>query len=232
MTSNFKDSIAEIAQDLFNLEINTIIDENITGTKMPGPRHALIDIAKAYVAALILQGFDCNLSEKEPPGCYASFKKIGGLVHSYLAQLAQTASTAPLDDDAKSRLAVLDRINTKCAQLAAMMLEWQKRGLPDWDNVLDRDGVADAETLKLSPKELVLIRKTWELGTAQVAMQTVVQLDGDVVTRIHPRFAQAGWSGLHRVHHKGVNVSLAMWRELIGILESLISKGKTLFGRS
>jgi hypothetical protein len=42
----------DIAIDLFSIEVNTILRDNITAQKMPTPRHALIDIGKAYKKAM------------------------------------------------------------------------------------------------------------------------------------------------------------------------------------
>ena len=40
-----------IAQDLFSIEVNVILRNNITAQKMPSPRHALLDIGKEYCAS-------------------------------------------------------------------------------------------------------------------------------------------------------------------------------------
>ncbi len=46
------------------------------------------------------------------------------------------------------------------------------------------NGVASSGDAGLTAEEMVRVRKVWELGTETIVMQTVVQLDGDVVARI------------------------------------------------
>ena len=50
-----------IAQDLFSIEVNIILRDNISAQKMPNPRHALLDIGKEYCAAL--EGMEMNRQE-------------------------------------------------------------------------------------------------------------------------------------------------------------------------
>src|SRR5690606_15143847 len=56
------DDVRRIMGDLTTLEINTIVTESILGTKMPGIRHALVNIARDYDRQLSLYGMG------RPPG--------------------------------------------------------------------------------------------------------------------------------------------------------------------
>ena len=73
----------------------------------------------------------------------------------------------------------------------------------------------------IQPGELVIIRKAWELGVEEIAMQTIIQLDGDVVTRIQPKYAQEGNNILYKIHNQGIGVSVSFWKELVGIVKDL-----------
>ena len=54
IVTQFKD----IATDLLNIEVNTILDKHISAQKMPNVRHALIDIGLEYHAALTEMGLE------------------------------------------------------------------------------------------------------------------------------------------------------------------------------
>ncbi len=78
--------------------------------------------------------------------------------------------------------------------------------------------------LKLTFKtnELSIIRKAWELGTQEIAMQTVIQLDGDVVTRIQPEFMRGINKDLFDIHNQGVATSIKYWKTLVSLIQDFI----------
>ena len=77
------------------------------------------------------------------------------------------------------------------------------------------DGVAAAGEMELTSKEMVVVRKVWELGTETIVMQTVVQLDGDVVTRIDEARTSADHQALRDLHRQSVDTTLGHWRSLV-----------------
>lgn len=81
--------------------------------------------------------------------------------------------------------------------------------------------------LRLNATELVRVRKIWELGCEQIVMQTVVQLDGDVVTRISPDVEGQSHHLLHTLHADGVRVATQSWQSLV---ETLVGFTKSLVG--
>ncbi len=227
--AQFKQKLSEVAEDLFNLEVNTIIVDRISAVKMPDPRHALIDIAKAYHYRMQVFGVVVPLTDQDL-GSHSGFERLGQAAKDWLTEFKERCRTGAQTDHDLQSVYLFDRVNTKCAQICAMMKRLEARGIAGWDNAMGRSGVAQAVKMDLDPKDMLLIRKTWELGTAQIAIQTVVQLDGDVMTRISPAYAHGGWQGLHRVHHKGLHVSMGMWKEMVGLIETLLAKGLTLLG--
>lgn len=76
--------------------------------------------------------------------------------------------------------------------------------------------------LDLTPDELVLLRKIWEIGVEVVAMQTVIQVDGDVMTRIHPNYLSDHYKVLHDYHNEGVGISLRYWKDLVNVAKDLV----------
>lgn len=87
--------------------------------------------------------------------------------------------------------------------------------------------VAKPAPLTLAAPELVQIRKIWELGCEQIVMQTVVQLDGDVVTRISSDIEHEQHQLIHRLHADGVRVATHSWQFLV---ETLVGFAKSFLG--
>ena len=70
----------------------------------------------------------------------------------------------------------------------------------------------------MTPDERVTLRKIWEVGTETVMLQTTIQLDGDVLTRLRPfrdDTDAARYERLHTLHREGVETALATWQTLI-----------------
>ena len=59
------------------------------------------------------------------------------------------------------------------------------------------------------------IWKIWEVGTETVLVQTAIQLEGDVVTRISRRVSSSDSGGIMKVHQQGIETSIAMWSKII-----------------
>lgn len=83
------------------------------------------------------------------------------------------------------------------------------------------------DALRLNATELVRVRKIWELGCEQIVMQTLVQLDGDVVTRISGDIESADHTLIHALHADGVRVATQSWQFLV---ETLVGFTKSLVG--
>jgi hypothetical protein len=77
--------------------------------------------------------------------------------------------------------------------------------------------------LPVKDSELVLVRKVWELGTEVIAMQTIIQVDGDVITRLNPSFMdEKKYPDLKTHHNDGVAIALKHWGDLITIAKELV----------
>jgi hypothetical protein len=89
-------------------------------------------------------------------------------------------------------------------------------------DILSRD---DIGALPISHSELVLIRKIWEVGTEVIAMQTTIQVDGDVITRLNPNYLdRKNYEKLSEYHKDGVKMALAYWGNLVGIARALLDR--------
>ena len=58
----------------------------------------------------------------------------------------------------------------------------------EWNNDIDLSTINKVDDLDLTPDQVTLIRKTWEIGTQRILMQTVVQIDGDITNYLTNQF--------------------------------------------
>jgi len=84
----------------------------------------------------------------------------------------------------------------------------------------------------LRTEDLATVRKIWEVGTELVLVQTAVQIDGDVVTRISETLLSTEMAEIHalvlKAHHENVATGLTHWRALVEVALELVTK---VFGR-
>ena len=213
--------LRKLASHLLHLEITTIIQPDIIGTKMPNPRSALLDIATTYRQELARQGI-LLLPNQSVLGGYEAFEQIRQRAQTGIAALAN--QTPALTPETQSDLTRLYEIQDKADHILGIFHALQQRGSATWDNDYTRVQIESTQpAFPLTPDEFLLIRKLWELGLEEIAMQTVIQIDGDVITRVHPKYAAVSYQSLHTIHQDGIRMSVAFWTELIGIVEAFVT---------
>ncbi|HHC25680.1 MAG TPA: hypothetical protein ENK58_09795 [Desulfobacterales bacterium] len=226
--AEFGVQIKNIAQDLLNLEVNTIIKANMTGRKMPAPRHALIDIAQNYNLKLTDLGLPVQQTDAGP-GSFESFHLIREKTNEGMLAIRKRAAKKHREYD-EADMVMLHRIKRMSDQIKGIFKGLEKKKAKQWDNNLLRDDIDDAPPLPLATNDLVMIRKIWEMGLEEIAMQTIIQLDGDVLTRVQAKYANEESAILHKLHNQSVSTSLRFWGELIGIVKEFFgSLAKSLF---
>lgn len=95
---------------------------------------------------------------------------------------------------------------------------------------MDRNQISAA--WQVSAADRAQIRKIWEIGAERVLIQTVIQVEGDVITRISPEIQSSDKQHLLPIHQDCVKTAMQTWAALIGIAEGLISAvGKAVLGR-
>ena len=88
---------------------------------------------------------------------------------------------------------------------------------------ISRDTAGGVE-FDLTPEEVLVVRKAWEVGTETILMQTVAQLDGDFVTRVQPgRIAEQN-DALHALHRSSTAGALQHWQFLIKTAQEVTSR--------
>jgi hypothetical protein len=96
----------------------------------------------------------------------------------------------------------------------------------------DRSKLLHLGPYTLPPSEFLAVRKVWEIGTAEIVAQTVIALDGDVVTRLTPAVVRGDGAAITALHQQGVNTSLAYWNALVTTLLTVVGQALgTIFRR-
>lgn len=122
---------------------------------------------------------------------------------------------APEREEVNAKVVLLKRIFGNCEQLV---------------KIIDPVGTDEdvPVPMDLESNQLITLRKIWEVGIATVVMQTVVQLDGDIVTRIHKGHESASSSTLHQLHREAVASAVQNWqflgRTLADFLQSALKR--------
>jgi len=121
--------------------------------------------------------------------------------------------------DLNQRVVLFKRIQRNCEQLQEIL-----KDIPHMN--ADRQQVR--KDISLTPAQLLTVRKIWEVGIATVVMQTVVHLDGDIVTRIHEGHESASSQPVHDIHRASVDSAIRNWQFLgqtvAQILNSVLRK--------
>ncbi len=118
---------------------------------------------------------------------------------------------------------MLKRIVKNCDQLKSIL----DRAAPAGAATLTRasaTGFTNVDLDDVPRDDLITIRKVWEMGTEVIAMQTVVQLDGDIVTRLNSAYAADRHQPVRDLHRETVGSALEHWRYLV---ETLVTMAKS-----
>jgi hypothetical protein len=235
--------LENLLNDLFSLEVNTILKQGMMATKMPNAAHALIDIARDYAYELNRldpakwQELPNTVEHVPPPPGPQSGPPLDDALGETFHQLRTRAARAaralqglPRDEEAAEK--ALPTAKLTDAENANLLLLCRIRDTSDQLKGLVPEGRsfnrqnADDEVIPLDDRQRLVLRKAWEIGTEQVVMQTVVYLDGDVITRIRPDIAEGNRRDLLDVHQKGVDTSMAFWRHLVDVVRSIVGAFK------
>lgn len=128
---------------------------------------------------------------------------------------------------------MLIRIRRNCDLIKGILRKLSgKKKLKNFINVDDDQLNKNLQNEPFSIEELdfdhiTTVRKIWEIGTESVVIQTVIQVEGDVITRITPQLMDKQYSdeirnALFTVHRNSMDVGLSHWKNLIGTLIELV----------
>jgi hypothetical protein len=129
--------------------------------------------------------------------------RVWALEAAAVARVVAAVADWPSREVLAGRDVLLKRIYRNCDHLLEIL-----RDVPHEDEartMVKRD--ADYR-----PDQLLNLRKIWEVGIETVVMQTVVQLDGDIITRIQEGRTAASNKAIHDLHRDAVESAIRNWQ--------------------
>lgn len=93
-----------------------------------------------------------------------------------------------------------------------------------WNNDISRSRMNQIADLDLTPQQITLLRKAWEIGTERIILQTVIQIDGDITTRLSERFASNPHPTLLQIHNDSIITATQFWSNLVQTLTSIAGR--------
>jgi hypothetical protein len=237
--------LTAVARSLLNIEVNTILRDSMTGEPMPPIPHALLDIAGWYAKELCALGVNVALyfapdaSELEklepgwvkPPAPLHEEMTISPATFDRLRWAAKWAAERGGRPIAPEKRVLLDRIVNNCDAIKEMFKRFDAGFNGQF---LNRSRTAllgmtiRPNSYGVQPNDVIQIQKTWDIGTEQIVVQTVVMVTGDITTRVQEGLAGARADLLFGIHRQSVDVSVGRWKVL---LEAVSEIAGTAVGR-
>jgi hypothetical protein len=213
----------DLAGALLTLEVNTIVKAGMSAQKMPEMTVALSLVAQEYARFLLdrRNGLSPRLKDGDTTRALADSDVASGDQTAFerLRDAADTimrSGPLPADDE---RGPILTRIKSNSAQIARLLTA--------------------TDPSKPTQELTILVHKAWDVGTELVMMQTSLQVDGDVITRLSPsmmsndpdRFGPVDPGFISLVHNNALATAAAQWRSLFDLAADLLNTlGDRLFG--
>ena len=249
--ADFQESLRTVARDLFSLEINTVIKDTMTARKMPDAANALLDIAQTYATKLLELRIplgdafaEGNADLRKPLAAESKqefdYDRLALSADTFgrLRWASVTGQQVLEKLEADDRI-VLVRIARNCDQLVSLFLRVEDtlklEGIlgENWRGLNEKlVSTKSRSPLRLGPDDLTLVRKIWEVGVEKVVMQSVIQLDGDVITRISRRYAAPDLRHVFEIHQKSVEMSVRFWGVIANTVAVFLGSFAGLLGAS
>ena len=83
--------------------------------------------------------------------------------------------------------------------------------------------------ISIDPHYVALIRKSWDMGVEQVVMQTIIQIDGDMISRIQQGFEDEEHRGLQQLHLETCRMGVETWETMTKLVIHFISEVGQVF---
>lgn len=231
-------NLSQLAEDLTHLEINTIVKQDLTARKMPPPPLAVLEVAETYrrwlEQQLVALDADIRLPAplddpsflteqrealrlalaEEQPLNQAKMHQAGQLFQQLYSVARELTATPTLMEQLRQdgRDALALRIIDSALVLRRMILHYcgEADGHP-WDGQIRR-------------RDRIMLRKIWEVGVQRVKMQTVIQLDGDVITYVQEALIREDHDAIQQIHNQSVGIAINSWRFLVETLGQMLKQ--------
>ena len=238
MASGF--DLTATARSLLNIEVNTIVRDNMTGEPMPPVPHALLDIAGEYATMLCELSVDLPAYFKpdagDPAAIVPTWLNTPASVSNDLTVAAGTfdrlrwaakwagSTQAPLAARiTPAKRVLLDRIINNSDAIKEMF----KRFDPSMQPFLNKtraqllDTTLQSRSYVIAPDDLIRLQKIWDIGVEEIVAQTVVHVTGDVTTRVQETLRNPGSETVFAIHRQSIDVSVACWKYLLDAVREI-----------
>ncbi len=102
-----------------------------------------------------------------------------------------------------------------------------------WNNDIPLTSIQDEEDLPLGPVQMLALRRAWNISTEEIVMQTNIEIDGDITTRIMRGFAKSPNKTVLDIHNRSIEMSVGMWETLAKTVANMAGVAmKSLFGKT
>ncbi len=229
------------ARRLLSLEVNTIVRDNMTAEPMPPVPHALLDIARDYAGLLCALGVDMNrVFAADPatlpqlaPGWVATIGSISDNLTvapetfdrlRWAAKWAASAPAARPTPIPPATRVLLERIINNADAIKDMFARFGASFNTLFLNKTRAqllETPIKADSYAMSPDDLILLQKMWDLGLEEIVAQTVVHVTGDVTTRVQAALRGQGSETLFSIHRQSIDVSVACWKYLLDAVREI-----------
>lgn len=259
---DWQQRIRTIASGLLTLEINTIQNDSISASKMPDLPLALHNIADYYLSHLDGLGFhvtDKLLDKAHARVQDGNDTAIYEALLTWCFRPADTRSPATTNgartfealhwtaraaqDKQRSNDPRLQRIIYNSRELRQVALSLAALVPNGADRLALFDGTIEQTTGRLfaqprltvaaDPDIVIMVRKIWDIGLEHVRLQTVIQVDGDVLVRAAPEPGDDLRDFYAALHRSAVTTAITQWQSLFALARALLDGlGRTLLGRA
>ena len=218
------DRAKQILDDIVTLEVNTIINRNISAQKMPKPRFAMCKIGEAYSRYLAGLGADTSAALPEIYSHYSTFTTLAELAKQ-TANSLQPGESEEEQIEFDLRQVILTRIKNNSEEIINLVRQVAPNDVffdksKEKRELTCRKNIYLLNPIPFEAEQLIRLRKINEIGTETIAMQTCVQLDGDVVTRVHPKYALTNsiTEEIQKIHSEGLQISIQRWQDIVATI--------------
>ena len=236
--------VRRVASDLLTIEVNTIIKPCMTARKMPPPPVALFDIVDNYSDYLAQSGqlvddnavlAELDLSSPRTNGrdSFARVLHNAEFLEEHFSR--QEFDDSEEDDKRNARVVILRRISHYSHLILNILHDLEVQytspsGFDFWDasHADLYSHYNEAMEISIDPHYASLIRKSWDMGVEQVVMQTVIQLDGDMISRIQKGYEKEEFHGLQQLHLATCRMGVETWETMTRLVIHFVGKiGRT-----
>lgn len=224
--STATESTQGLLDDLLNIEVDVIVGGTVGRDAMPvskggDPSPAMRETLDSYVRWLdthtpaIHDEWSALGSGDAPRG---ATPRLGGGMAEEFGRVAERAGLSAIrtDDLIEAGRTIDPTWPTMLSRIHGNSLQLEAVAAGDVAEPVDR---------------LRIVRKAWELGTGTIVAQTVVQLDGDAVSRVDREMLLADdRTALRTLHAEAVRGALEHWQLLVDLLVELVRTAGALLG--